>query len=73
MNKPRQKLLAGPALAQDEHGGRQFGHFLDQVDDVARRLAWTDNEFPFGLVGDLCRQGQHLSVQILSFTRVSHE
>src|SRR5437773_420618 len=44
MNQARQQLLAGAALAEDEHRGRQLGDLVNQLDDVARGLARADHE-----------------------------
>ena len=73
MNQPRQQLLAGAALAEDQHRRRQLRDLVHQIDDVARHLARADDELALGLVGDLRRQRQHLPVQILPLARVAHE
>ena len=56
MDQPREQLLSGAALAENQHGRRQLGDLVDQVDDVARHPARTDDELALGLVGDLRRQ-----------------
>src|SRR5262249_50430962 len=35
VQQARQQLLAGPALAEDQHGRGQLRHALDEIDDVA--------------------------------------
>ena len=35
VDQPRQQLLAGAALAEDQHRRRQLGDLVHQVDDVA--------------------------------------
>jgi hypothetical protein len=39
VNQPRQQLLAGAALAEDQHRRRQLRDLVHQIDDVARHLA----------------------------------
>ena len=73
VNQPRQQLLAGAALAEDQHRRRQLGDLVHQIDDVARHLARPDDELALGLVGDLRRQRQHLPVEILPLARVAHQ
>ena len=73
VNEPRQQLLAGAALAEDQHRRRQLRDLLHEIDDVAGHLARPDDELALGLVGDLRRQRQHLPVQILPLARVAHE
>ncbi len=73
MNQPRQQFLAGAALSEDEHRGRELGDLVNEVDDVARDLARADHELALALVGDLGRQRQDLPVQILPLARVAHE
>ena len=34
MDRPGHQLLAGPGLAQNEHGGVGGGHLLDQAQDL---------------------------------------
>ena len=53
VNEPRQQLLAGAALAEDQHGRRQLRDLVHEIDDVARHLARADDELALGLVGDL--------------------
>ena len=73
MNEPREQLLAGAALAEDQHRRRQLGNLVHQIDDVARHLARADDELAFGLIGDLRGEREDLAVQILPLARVAHE
>ncbi len=73
VNEPRQQLLARSALAQDQHGRREFCNLVHEVDDVARDLARSDDELAFGLVGDLGREHHHLSIEVLPLAGVAHE
>src|SRR5580765_1891752 len=73
MNQPREQFLACAALAEDEYRRRQLGDLVHKVDDVPRVLAGPDNELALGLVGDLRRQRQHLTIQILTLARVAHK
>ncbi len=73
VNEPRQQLLAGAALAQDQHGRRQLRDLVDQIEDVARHLARADDELALGLVGDLRRQRQDLTVEILPLAGVANQ
>ena len=73
MNQPREQLLAGAALAEDQDRRRQLRDLVHQIDDVARDLARPDDELAVGLLGDLRRQRHHLAVQILALARVAHE
>ena len=73
MNEPRQQLLAGAALAKDQHRRRQFGDLVHQIDDVAGDLAVADDELALALVGHLRRQRHHLPIQVLPLAGVPHE
>jgi hypothetical protein len=65
--------LAGAALAQDQHGRRQLRNLVDQIEDVARHLARADDELALGLVGDLRRQRQDPTVEILPLAGVANQ
>ena len=73
MEQPRQQLLAGAALAQDQHRRRQLGHPLHEIDDVADLLARADQELALALLGDLRAQGDDLAVEILPLAGIPHQ
>ena len=70
MDQPCQQLLARSAFAEHQHRGRQLGHLLHEIDDVARELARADDELAVALVGDLGAERHHLAVQVLALARV---
>ena len=73
VQQPREQLLAGPALAEDQHRRRQLRDLLHEIDDVADRAARADQELALALLGDLRAEGDDLPVQILPLARVPHE
>ena len=73
VDQPRQQLLAGAALAEDQHRRRQLRDLVHQIDDVARIAARADDEFALGLVGDLRRQRHHLTIQVLALAGVADD
>ena len=73
MNQAGEQLLARSALAENQHRRRELRDLVHEIDDVPRDLARADDELAFGLIGNLRRQRQHLTVQILTFARVAHE
>ena len=56
VEQPRQQLLAGAALAEDQHRRRQLRDLVHQVDDVADLPARPDQELALALLGDLRAQ-----------------
>ena len=73
VHQPREQLLAGAALAEDQDRRRQPGDLLHQIDDVADLLARADQELALALLGDLRGQGDHLAVQVLALAGVAHQ
>ena len=73
VQQPREQLLAGPALPEDQHRRRELRHPLDQIDDVADLLAGPDQELALALLGDLGAERDHLPVQILPLAGVADE
>ena len=53
MDQPREQLLSGAALAEDEHGRRDLRDLLHQLHDGARAAAGADDELAIVLLGDL--------------------
>ena len=73
MDQPREQLLAGAALAEDEHGRRELRDLLHQLDDVARAAARTDDELAIVLLGDLFAQPHDVAVEILALAGVGDQ
>ena len=73
VQQPREQLLAGPALAEDQHRCRELRHPLDQIDDLADLLAGPDQELALALLGDLRAERDHLPVQILPLAGVADQ
>ena len=73
VNEAREEFLSRPALAEDQHGGRERCHFLHQLQDVAGHPARSDDEFAVVALGDLGAQPHDVLVQVLPFARVGHE
>src|SRR4029450_5217023 len=73
VDEPREQLLAGSALAEDEHGRRYFRDPLYQIDDVPRQLAQADDELAIALFGNLRTERHHLPVQILPLAGIAYE
>ena len=73
VQQPREQLLAGPALAEDQHRRRQLRHLLHEIDDVADLAARADQELALALLGDLRAERDDLAVQILPLARVPHQ
>src|SRR5262249_9182803 len=65
MNQPGEKLLAGPALPENQYRGRQARDLAHEVDNIAQRLVGPDDELALRLIGHLRRQREHLPVQVL--------
>jgi len=53
MNRAREQLLAGAALAQDQDGRRKARHATDEVDDFVHGAAGPDDELALRGVGGL--------------------
>ena len=53
MQAPREELLAGAALAQDQDGRRKARHATDEVDDFVHGAARPDDELTLRGVGGL--------------------
>ena len=73
VEQPREQLLAGAALAENQHRRRQLRDLLHQIDDVADLPARTDQELALAPLGDLGAQHHHLAVEILALAGVAHE
>ena len=73
VKQPREQLLTGAALAEDQHRGRQLRDLVDQLDDVADLPARPDEELAVALLGDLRAQRDDLPVEILPLAGVAHE
>ena len=73
VQQPREQLLAGAALAEDQHRRRQLGDLVHQLDDLAHLLARPDEELALALLGDLRAQRDHLPVEILPLAGIAHE
>ncbi len=73
MEEPRQELLAGAALAEDQHRRRQLGDLVHELDDLADLLARPDVELAVALLGDLRAERHDLTVQVLPLAGVAHE
>ena len=74
VDHPRHQLLAGAALAEDEHGGRQVGHLVHAFEHLARGRARARHELAVAaLVAHLRGQRQHLAVQVLPFRGVGDD
>ena len=52
-----QELLAGSAFPLNEHGGRQPGDLLREIDDLAHDQTRSEHEFSVTLLGNLGVQG----------------
>jgi hypothetical protein len=73
VNEPRQQLLAGAALAEDQHGGRQFRHLVHGVEHVLQRRAGAGDELAFADLPHFVGEGEHAAVQVLSLAGVPHQ
>ena len=73
MDETCEQLLSGAAFAEDQHGGRELGDLVDEVDDVACRAAWSDDELAVILFGDLGAEAHDVAAQVLPFARVRDE
>ena len=60
-----EQLLAGAALAEDEHGGRELGHLVRKIHDLAHDPAGSEDELAVVLVRNLGAQRDDLPAQIL--------
>ena len=71
VDHPRHQLLAGAALAADQHGGRQRGHLVHLLEHLARGRARPADEIAVALfLLHLRGQRQHLPVEVLPFRGV---
>ena len=74
VDHPRHQLLAGAALAADQHGGRQGGHLVHLLEHFARGRARSADEIAVALfLLHLRRQRQHLPVEVLPFRGVGDD
>src|SRR5439155_8916849 len=73
MDQPREQLLPRAAFAENQNRRRQLRDLVDQIDDVARHLARSDDELAFGLIGDLRRKRQDLAIEVLALARIADE
>ena len=73
VDHPREQLLAGSALAQDEHRGVQRRHLAHEVEDVAHAPAGPRHEGPLAIVGHLGAERHHLPVQVGAIGGVADE
>ena len=73
MDHPREQLLAGSALTENQHRGRQLRHLLHELDNFARGAAWPDDELAVVLLGHFGVQPDERSAQILPLARVGRE
>ena len=69
MDQPRQQLLTGAALAQNEDRGRELRDTVDQIDDTLNVAARPDDELTLGGVRRFSRQHLDLPRQRLPFER----
>ena len=65
VNQPREQLLAGAAFAEDQDGGRQARHLLDDVEHFAHRAAGSGDELAIAELLDFGAQGQDAAVEVL--------
>ena len=73
MQQPGEQLLAGAALAEDQHRRRQAGDLLHEIDHLARGAARPDDELAVVLLGHLGVEAQHTAAQVLPLARVGHQ
>ncbi len=73
VQQPRQQLLAGAALAEDQHRRRELGDLVHELDDLAHLLARPDVELAVALLGHLGAQRHDLTVEVLALAGVAHE
>ena len=73
VEEARQELLARAALAENQHGRRELGDLVHELDDLADLPARPDVELAVALLGDLRAERHHLAVQVLPLAGVAHE